>query len=90
MAQLAEVLDRADRFDVIHFHTDMIHFPFFEGWADKTVTTLHGRLDLKDLAPIYERWTEYGLVSISDDQRRPLPHANWRATVHHGMPGDLY
>nr|WP_315024265.1 glycosyltransferase family 4 protein [Brevundimonas diminuta] len=90
MAQLAEVLDRADRFDVIHFHTDMIHFPFFEGWADKTVTTLHGRLDLKDLAPIYARWTEYGLVSISDDQRRPLPHANWRATVHHGMPGDLY
>ena len=90
MTQLAEVLDRADRFDVIHFHTDMIHFPFFEGWADKTVTTLHGRLDLKDLAPIYERWTEYGLVSISDDQRRPLPHANWRATVHHGMPGDLY
>jgi len=90
MNQLAEVLDRADRFDVIHFHTDMIHFPFFEGWADKTVTTLHGRLDLKDLAPIYDRWTEYGLVSISDDQRRPLPHANWRATVHHGMPGDLY
>jgi len=90
MSQLAEVLDRADRFDVIHFHTDMIHFPFFEGWADKTVTTLHGRLDLKDLAQVYERWTEYGLVSISDDQRRSLPHANWRATVHHGMPGDLY
>ncbi len=90
MSQLAEVLDRADRFDVIHFHTDMVHFPFFEGWADKTVTTLHGRLDLKDLAPVYDRWSEFGLVSISDDQRRPLPHANWRATVHHGMPGDLY
>ncbi|HBV13149.1 MAG TPA: glycosyl transferase, partial [Brevundimonas sp.] len=90
MGQLAEVLDRADNFDIIHFHTDMIHFPFFEGWADKTVTTLHGRLDLKDLAPVYERWSEFGLVSISDDQRRPLPHVNWRATVHHGMPGDLY
>jgi glycosyltransferase involved in cell wall biosynthesis len=66
LSMLGEVLDRADDFDVIHFHTDMIHFPFFEGWADKTVTTLHGRLDLKDLAPIYERRTEYGLVSISD------------------------
>jgi glycosyltransferase involved in cell wall biosynthesis len=90
MTMLAEVLDRADDFDVIHFHTDMVHFPFFQGLADKTVTTLHGRLDLKDLPEVYERWPQFGLVSISDDQRRPLPAANWKATVHHGMPGDLY
>ncbi len=90
MTMLAEVLDRADDFDVIHFHTDMVHFPFFQGLADKTLTTLHGRLDLKDLPEVYERWTQFGLVSISDDQRRPLPAANWKATVHHGMPGDLY
>ncbi|MGO4410176.1 MULTISPECIES: glycosyltransferase family 4 protein [unclassified Brevundimonas] len=90
MTMLAEVLDRADDFDVIHFHTDMAHFPFFRALADKTVTTLHGRLDLKDLAEVYERWPEFGLVSISDDQRRPLPGANWKATVHHGMSGDLY
>ena len=90
MTALSEVLKRVDQFDVIHFHTDMIHFPFFARHADKTVTTLHGRLDLKDLPPVYERWPEFGLVSISDDQRRPLPLANWKATVHHGMPGDLY
>jgi glycosyltransferase involved in cell wall biosynthesis len=90
MTLLAEVLDRADEFDVIHFHTDIMQFPFFRGLADKTITTLHGRLDLKDLPEVYERWPEFGLVSISDDQRRPLPAANWKATVHHGMPGDLY
>lgn len=90
MTMLSEVLARADEFDVIHFHTDMIHFPFFERMAGKTVTTLHGRLDMKDLPEVYERWTQFGLVSISDHQRRPLPFANWRATVHHGMPGDLY
>ena len=90
MTLLAEVLDRADDFDVIHFHTDIIQFPFFRDLADKTITTLHGRLDLKDLPEVYERWPEFGLVSISDDQRSPLPHANWKATVHHGMPGDLY
>ncbi|HYC75632.1 glycosyltransferase family 4 protein [Brevundimonas sp.] len=90
MSQLAEVLKRVEDFDVIHFHTDMIHFPFFARYADRTVTTLHGRLDLKDLPGVYERWSEFGLVSISDDQRRPLPLANWKATVHHGMPGDLY
>src|SRR5690606_29346920 len=67
-----------------------LHFPFFRDLADKTITTLHGRLDLKDLPEVYERWPEFGLVSISDDQRRPLPHANWKATVQHGMPGDLY
>ncbi len=90
LSMLAEVMDRVDEFDVIHFHTDMIHFPMFSRCADRTLTTLHGRLDMKDLAPVYERWPEFGLVSISDDQRRPLAFANWKATVHHGMPGDLY
>ena len=90
MTLLAEVLKRVDDFDVIHFHTDMIHFPFFPRCADKTLTTLHGRLDMKDIGGVYERWPEFGLVSISDHQRRPLPLANWKATVHHGMPADLY
>lgn len=90
MTMLAEVLDRADEFDVIHFHTDMIHFPFFRNCADKTLTTLHGRLDLKDMPEVYRRWSDFGLVSISDDQRKPLAFANWTATVHHGMPGDQY
>ena len=90
MSMLSEVLRRADDFDVIHFHTDMIHFPFFERFANKTLTTLHGRLDMKDLAEVYERWPQFGLVSISDDQRRPLAFANWKATVHHGMPAEQY
>lgn len=90
MVMLHEVLKRADEFDVIHFHTDMIQFPMFEALADKTLTTLHGRLDMKDIGGVYERWPQFGLVSISDDQRRPLPFANWKATVHHGMPGDVY
>ena len=90
MSMLSAVLRRADEFDVIHFHTDMIHFPFFERIANKTLTTLHGRLDMKDLPEVYERWPQFGLVSISDDQRRPLAFANWKATVHHGMPAEPY
>ena len=90
LSMLGEVLDRADEFDVIHFHTDMVHFPLFQKYADKTLTTLHGRLDMKDLPGVYARWSEFGLVSISDDQRKPLHFANWKATVHHGMPGDQY
>jgi len=88
--QLAEVRRRADEFDVIHFHTDMVHFPFFEEIAHRTVTTLHGRLDMKDLPEVYRTWPQYPLVSISNDQRRPLPFANWAATVHHGLDQTLY
>jgi len=54
------------------------------------VTTLHGRLDLPDLVPLYRRFRRHPLVSISDNQRTPLPWANWLATVHHGLPLDLY
>jgi glycosyltransferase involved in cell wall biosynthesis len=90
LSQLAEVRLRAHEFDVLHFHTDMIHFPFFEHLADKTITTLHGRLDIKDLEEVYRRWPQFPLVSISQDQRNPLPFANWAATVHHGLDETLY
>ncbi len=90
LSMLWEVRRRAHEFDLLHFHVDMIHFPMFEEIAGRTVTTLHGRLDLKDLPSVYGRWPDYPLVSISDDQRRGLPMANWAATVHHGLPTRLY
>ena len=90
MTMLDMVMERIDDFDIVHFHTDMIHFPMFRPWANKTITTLHGRLDMKDLPEVYRRWPQFGLVSISDDQRRPIPSASWKATVHHGMPSESY
>lgn len=88
MSMLLEVRDRAGEFDVIHFHTDMLHFALFPDMAEKTLTTLHGRLDLKDLAKLYRRYPKFGLVSISDSQRKPLPEANWLGTVLHGLHSD--
>ena len=85
---LAHVRDRADEFDLIHFHTDLLHFSIFEEFADKTLTTLHGRLDLEGLPEIFQRWFKYPLISISDSQRKPVGGANWRETIHHGLPGD--
>jgi glycosyltransferase involved in cell wall biosynthesis len=67
----------------------MIHFPFFEECAERTLTTLHGRLDLKDLPGVYRRWRQFPLASISMDQRKPLRNANWLGCVHHGMPDSL-
>jgi glycosyltransferase involved in cell wall biosynthesis len=86
---LDEVRRRQGAFDVIHFHTDMIHFPMFEALAPRTLTTLHGRLDMKDLPEVYARWRQFPLVSISDSQRICLPRANWMGTVYHGMPASL-
>ncbi|MFZ1429592.1 MAG: glycosyltransferase family 4 protein [Geminicoccaceae bacterium] len=90
LSMLHEVHRRRADFDIIHFHVDLMHFPFFADEAGRTVTTLHGRLDLKDLPETYERWLQFPLVSISDDQRRPIPNANWSATIPHGLAADLY
>ncbi len=90
MTMLSELASQRERFDIIHFHVDMIHFPMFEAIAARTLTTLHGRLDIKDLSEVYRRWPKYPLVSISDAQRAALPFANWAGTVYHGMPEALY
>jgi glycosyltransferase involved in cell wall biosynthesis len=81
---------RANDFDVLHFHLDMLHFSMFEPIATRTVTTLHGRLDLKDLAELYRRCGRFGLVALSEHQRAALPDAHWLATVPHGLPPERY
>lgn len=77
-------------FDVIHSHLDFLGFPLARRNPQPVVTTLHGRLDLPELNPVFREYAEMPLVSISDAQRRPMPWANWLATVHHGLPRDLY
>jgi glycosyltransferase involved in cell wall biosynthesis len=87
---LGQVAELAAHFDLIHFHIDYLHFPLtkYQRWAH--VTTLHGRLDLPELEPLYRQFPEQPLVSISDAQRRPLQFANWLGTVHHGLPLKLH
>jgi glycosyltransferase involved in cell wall biosynthesis len=87
---LSKVFEAASRFDVIHFHTDYLHFPFWDQFAVPSVTTLHGRLDIPDLLPLYKRFCRVPLVSISDAQRKPVRFANWQRTIYHGLPEDLY
>jgi glycosyltransferase involved in cell wall biosynthesis len=90
MVMLNRVLREADQFDLLHFHTDFLHFGMFADRAARCLTTLHGRLDLADLPLIFAEFPQMQLVSISDAQRAPLAWANWRATVHHGLPIELY
>ena len=86
MIMLDQVFSEKDSFDLIHFHVDYLHYPFIRRQQIAHVTTLHGRLDLPDLVPLYQHFRDIPVISISDAQRKPLPGANWQGTVHHGLP----
>lgn len=90
MIQLDRVLQQADDFDVIHFHTDVLHFPLVRYLSTPHLTTMHGRLDLPQLPTLFQTFSHLPLVSISHDQRTPLPFANWQSTVYNGIPAGLY
>jgi glycosyltransferase involved in cell wall biosynthesis len=77
-------------FDVVHFHIDTVHLPVALQFRTPSLSTLHGRLDLSDLKPLFQHFHGHPLVSISNSQRKPLPSANWLGTVHHGLPRHLY
>lgn len=87
--QLETVARRAHEFDVIHSHIDYFGYPLLQRLGVPSVTTLHGRLDLPELQPLYGIFNDVPVVSISDSQREPLPQANYVATIHHGLPRDL-
>jgi glycosyltransferase involved in cell wall biosynthesis len=87
--QLETVARRAHQFDVIHCHLDYFGFPLLRRLSTPSVTTLHGRLDLQELPPLYRLYGDIPVVSISDSQRVPLAEANFVATVQHGLPQNL-
>jgi glycosyltransferase involved in cell wall biosynthesis len=86
--EVEAVIQRADRFDVVHFHIDPLYFPSARRLPCAHVTTVHGRLLPNDHGPLFQEFSEAPLVSISDIQRQPIPWANWQATIHHGLPID--
>jgi glycosyltransferase involved in cell wall biosynthesis len=90
LLMLDKVRELSNEFDILHFHIDQFHFPIFRQMANRTVTTLHGRQDLPDLKPLYAGFGAMPLVSISNDQRRPIARANFAATIHHGIPLQLH
>jgi glycosyltransferase involved in cell wall biosynthesis len=81
-----QITQRADEFDVIHFHIAPLHFSMARRLQTPHVTTLHGRLDLPEVPPLFGEFDDLPLVSVSDAQRVPLPEQNWVGTVYHGLP----
>jgi len=76
-------------FDIIHYHIDYMHFPLSRYSDIPHVTTLHGRLDIPDLVPLYKEFNDIPVISISYNQRKPIANANWTTNVYHGLPYDL-
>lgn len=89
MAMLEHVYQRADQFDILHFHLDYFPFSLFSRNATPFITTLHGRLDLPEHQVVFDVFNRAPVISISDAQRRPVPNAYWIDTIHHGLPADL-
>ncbi|HLI09963.1 MAG TPA: glycosyltransferase family 4 protein [Alphaproteobacteria bacterium] len=91
LMMIDRVARRAEEFDILHFHIDLVHLPVVRLLADKAiVTTLHGRLDLPELAAFYRVFPDVPLISISDAQREPMPPVRWLGTVQHGLPPELH
>ncbi len=87
---LEAVMAMRHQFDVIHFHIDYLHFPLTRAMGWTSLSTLHGRLDIADLVPLYQTYREVPVSSISNAQREPLPWLNWQGTVYHGLPESHY
>ena len=86
LPMLSDVYDRAEEFDLIHSHLEHLGFPFAHLSAAPTVSTMHGRVDLDDFKPIYQRYADLPLISISRSQSALLPGMNWMDTIYHGLP----
>jgi glycosyltransferase involved in cell wall biosynthesis len=78
------------RFDIVHFHTDYVHFPVVRQYRCASVTTLHGMVHPHDVGALFDAYPDVPLVSISNNQRTPLPRAKWAGTVYHGLPRDAF
>ncbi len=88
--QLQTVVKYAHEFDILHGHIDYLPFPIFRERRLPSVTTLHGRLDQPELFPLFKEFSEMPVISISNMQRAPMPHANWAATIYHGLPSKMF
>lgn len=80
----------AENFDLIHSHIDLLGFPLARRCRTPVLTTFYGRLDLPELIPVFEQFSELPVVSVSEAQRGPIPWINWWNTIHPGLPRNLY
>lgn len=90
-ALISKLGQEAEKYDLIHSHLGVEMAYFTPLIKTPVVTTLHDPLDCgpqDEIFPFYRRSQYY--VSISNDQREPLPDLNYLATVYHGTDTKLF
>ena len=90
ITMLEKAFSPAGEFDIIHSHLEFLPFPLAKRIRTPVLTTMHARLDLPELIPVFRKFVELPVVAISAAQRESIPWANWQATIHHGLPKNLY
>jgi glycosyltransferase involved in cell wall biosynthesis len=89
MLLIETVVREAEQFDVLHFHIDYLPFSLLRRTGIPALTTIHSRMDVSCLHPLFREFRDMSLISISDAQRAPMPWASWLRTIHHGLPESL-
>ena len=74
-----------EEFDIVHFHTEYMHFPIAERLGVPSISTMHGRLDFPEYQDLFAIHRSLPLVSISHQQRKAVSFANFVSTVYHGL-----
>ncbi|MFP4597850.1 MAG: glycosyltransferase family 4 protein [Persicimonas sp.] len=90
LLMLEKVYQRIDEFDILHSNVHYLTYSAMRRLQKPLVSTMHGRMDIREYGPLYDEFGEMPLVSISYSQRRPVPAANWVQTIYHGLPEGLY
>jgi len=85
---------RADEFDVINDHSGIPAAALGGLLQTPVLHTVHGPLDTHEAQDAYGAIAEVspgvGLISISENQRRPMPDLPWAATIPNAIDLSLY
>jgi glycosyltransferase involved in cell wall biosynthesis len=86
--------ERADEFDVINDHSGIPAAALGGLVQTPVLHTVHGPLDTHEAQDAYGSIAEVapgvGLISISENQRRPMPDLPWAATIPNAIDLSLY
>lgn len=78
------------KFDIIHNHIGWRFLPFCPMLNSTIVTTLHGPLDVEYQQFVYGSFPNANYISISNNQRQPMPKLNFTNTVYNGIQVDKF
>lgn len=83
---MTQLVKDSYKYDLIHLHTGKLYMamPFADICKCPVLITIHQKLDPHEKLILQQFKTAY-LVSISNNQRKPIPNLPYIATIYHGV-----